>query len=102
MNRVIRNGQVAVLITPSFGAGWSTWIDKPEILFDPEIVAMVENEQHERIIPYCEYAYGQDGYYDAARDLIVKWVDLGAEFIIEEYDGRETVRLKQDYNWLVA
>jgi hypothetical protein len=102
MNRVIRNGQVAVLITPNFGAGWSTWMDKPEILFDPEIVAMVENEQHERIIPYCKQTYGQDGYYGAAWSLTIEWVDLGAEFIIEEYDGRETVRLKQDYVWLVA
>ena len=32
MNKLIRDGKVAVLISPEYGAGWSTWnYDLPEI-----------------------------------------------------------------------
>ena len=41
--KVIRDGKVAVLVSPEFGAGWSTWADNAEVaMFDPEVVAWVE------------------------------------------------------------
>ena len=42
--RVVRDGRVAVLVSPGFGAGWSTWADRElreRLLFDPEVVAWV-------------------------------------------------------------
>ena len=50
MNKVIRDGKVAVLVSPGFGAGWSTWSYVGEedyrnfMLFDSTLVTMVERE----------------------------------------------------------
>ena len=44
MEKVIKSGLVAVLISPEFGAGWSTWNPTcPEIIFDPVVVGMFED-----------------------------------------------------------
>ena len=45
MDKVIRDVKVAVLYSPGFGAGWSTWGrgdygDK--VLFDPTVVQCIE------------------------------------------------------------
>lgn len=40
--RVVRDGKVAVLVSPGYGAGWSTWAAGEEVMFCPEIVAAVE------------------------------------------------------------
>ena len=50
MNKLIRDGQVAVIYSPEFGGGWSTWNPKPPgILFDPAIVDFVEKGQDEEL-----------------------------------------------------
>ena len=49
MEKVIRDGHVAVIISNGYGAGWSTWHwgDNREILiFHPKLVELVENNQH--------------------------------------------------------
>ena len=104
MNKVIRNGKVAVLISAWYGAGWG-WcaaVGAAAGRFDPEIVEMVENDQYDRIIPYCEKTYGQDGYYAGAPNLKIEWVDLGTEFLIHEYDGWESIWKKSEIEWLTA
>ena len=36
MNKLIKNGKVAVLYSPGFGAGWFTWNPTmPELIFEP-------------------------------------------------------------------
>ena len=50
--RVVRDGRVAVLVSPGFGAGWSTWADRElreRLLFDPEVVAWVEGGKVDKI-----------------------------------------------------
>ena len=43
MDKVIRDGKVAVLVSYGYGAGWSTWNSarSDSLLFDPDIVQMV-------------------------------------------------------------
>ena len=43
MEKVIRDGQVAVLYSPGYGAGWFTWHGVEELLFDPKVVDMLES-----------------------------------------------------------
>jgi len=38
MNKVIRDGKVAVLISYGFGAGFYTWGAPLEAIFDPKLV----------------------------------------------------------------
>ena len=41
--KVVRDGKMAVLVSPGFGAGWSTWADnKEDAVFAPEVVAWVK------------------------------------------------------------
>ncbi|MBD2201667.1 hypothetical protein H6G33_09940 [Calothrix sp. FACHB-1219] len=43
MKKVIRDGKVAVLYSPEYGAGWYSWHKKEELLFLPELVEILES-----------------------------------------------------------
>ena len=44
----------------------------------------------------------QPVFVPGASDLAVAWVPPGTEFIIEDYDGAETVTLKDKVTWVTA
>ena len=102
IKKIIRNGQVAVLYSPGFGAGWSTWNQEvPELLFDPVIVDFVEKEQWDELQVYITLKY-PDIYDGGLRDLAVAWLPEGTEFRIHEYDGSESLEVKEELLWQVA
>ena len=102
MQKKTVDGLVAVLYSPDFGAGWFTWHNIAELLFDPKVVEMVlEKTSSETIELYCKTVYG-DHYYGGACDLEVAWVPPGTEFVIEDYDGAETLTLKNETKWITA
>jgi len=102
MQKKIDNGLVAVLYSPDFGAGWYTWHNIVELLFDPKVVDMVlEKTSAETIELYCKTVYG-DHYYAGASDLEVAWVPTGTEFVIDDFDGNESITFKDKVNWVVA
>jgi hypothetical protein len=75
---------------------------KPELLFDPAVVAMVEDGTNaETITAYCEAKY-PDGYFGGSDDLIIEWVPVGTQFRVHEYDGSETLEFKDAIPWEVA
>ncbi|MDE2425653.1 MAG: hypothetical protein KGO96_07085 [Elusimicrobia bacterium] len=97
MDKVERNGKIAVLISPGFGAGWITWNSEyPECLFDPEIVEMVEKKEHDKIGDFARSKYGNDFYPGGGYQLQIVWLDKGTKFRVEEYDGSESVTLVED------
>jgi hypothetical protein len=103
--KVVRDGKVAVLVSPGFGAGWYTWnLDHPELVFDPIIVDMVLNEvDYHEIEFYVNEKYGEDEVYTGGiSDLVVVWVPVGARFRIEEYDGSESLKLESKEEWITA
>ena len=58
MKKIIRDGKVAVLYSPGFGAGWSTWNQElPELVFNPVIVDLVEKEQWDELAVYVSLKY---------------------------------------------
>jgi hypothetical protein len=97
--RYNEEGQVAVLISPGFGAGWSTWAHNGEgeaLLFDSRLVdAVLAGMPLSEFEAYCE-SLGYDHYMGGAEDLRVVWVDAGTRFIVEEYDGSESLRTFDD------
>jgi hypothetical protein len=102
MQKKTENGLVAVLYSPDFGAGWYTWHNVAELLFDPKVVDMVmEKTSAETIELYCKTVYG-DHYYAGSCDLEVAWVPTGTEFVIDEYDGAETITFKDKVTWVIA
>lgn len=102
MNKLNEDGKVAVLYSPGFGAGWYTWnYEYPEILFDPAIVRFVEKEKFDELATYVELKY-PDIYTGGMKDLKVEWIPEGTLFKVNEYDGSESIELKENDNWLVA
>ena len=111
-NKVVRDGKVAVLYSPGFGAGWSTWNrylegqDSPlsGLLFDPVIVDFVLNKPEnwlQGIEAYCELVY-PGSYTGGASDLEVMWIPAGSQFLVEEYDGGESITFMDKMKWIVA
>jgi hypothetical protein len=105
VTKVIRDGKVAVLYSPGFGAGWSTWNSQnQDLLFDSIIVDFVLNKPEnwvQAIEAYCSIAY-TNLYDGGVSDLEVVWIPVGSQFLVEEYDGSESVVLKDEMNWIVA
>ena len=104
MEKVIRNGKVAVLYSPSYGGGWSTWGIPDEFIFHPKLVELVEANQQKLITKELMTSLGLDertAIY-GAEDLTIEWVDEGEKFTIDEYDGSESVTLLSNIKYLTA
>ncbi len=102
MIKLNENGKVAVLYSPGFGAGWYTWnTGSPEIIFDPTIVKFVEKEKWDELKVYVELKY-PDIYTGGMEDLKVVWIPEGTLFKINEYDGSESIELKENDSWILA
>ena len=103
MNKVIRNGMVAVLVSPGYGAGWYTCnTDFPECLYDPEIVKIVLGEAEGDIGEIVKNKFGDDFYSGGFDQLTVVWVPVGSRFRIAEYDGSESLILEENDDWKIA
>ena len=105
-NKYRKDGTVAVLYSPGYGAGWASSSDNPDIIFDPWIVdvlltSMLKSEKIEKITAYCALKY-PGTYLGGVEDLTIAWLPEGTEFIIEEYDGNEYITVKDDVNWITA
>jgi len=102
MNKVIRDGLVAVLYSPGFGAGWYTWnTSHPEILFDPAVVELVEAERWEELQAYVTLKY-PDIYAGGMRELEVAWIPQDTQFRVNEYDGSESIETRDTVDWITA
>ena len=101
MNKVIRDGKVAVLYSPGFGAGWSTWNNQEELVFHPTIVHMVEsNERHKITKEFMDDLGYPQVYCGGAEDLTIAWLPEGSRFTIEEYDGSESIRTVENLTYI--
>lgn len=98
MDKVIRNGQVAVLYSPGFGAGWYSWNkDHKELLFHPKIVEMVEAGRRKEINDeWVKENLGVDIYTGGSEQLTIQWLPEGTAFVVNEYDGAETIETLDD------
>lgn len=102
ISKVVRDGKVAVLYSPGFGAGWYTWNpEHPEIVFDPMIVDFIENGDLGKLENYMTMRY-PGMYLGGLGDLTIEWIPEGTLFRIHEYDGNESIEIKEDLNWMMA
>jgi hypothetical protein len=97
------HGQVAVLVSHGYGAGWYTWHHVEALLYDPVVVHMVLNKASaDDIVSYCDKTHGSQHYYGGTEGLVVHWLPRGARFQIDEFDGAESLRLESEQQWFVA
>lgn len=102
IHKLSQDGNVAVLYSPGFGAGWSTWNrEYPQLVFDPAIVRYVEKGDKEKLAEYMALKY-PDAYTGGMDDLTVAWIPEGTAFRIDEYDGSESIEIMTEVNWLIA
>ena len=110
-NRYERDGYVAVLVSPGFGAGWSSWADESErelMLFDPHIVDIVleyhgrDKQEMAEKIQLIVTLKRYESYTGGLDQLEVAWVKKGERFRITEYDGHETLETVDNIGWTVA
>lgn len=87
---------IAVLVSPGFGSGWSTW-NSPEMAYDKRIVeAFLEDINRYEIEELCE-EWGYDSCYTGGWSRIrLEWVPVGERYYIHEYDGAETLVYEKD------
>lgn len=107
VDKYVVDGKVAVLVSGGFGAGWSTWNSCEGMLFDKEVVEILldetlnEEEQQHKIYSLCEVKY-PDAYLGGVTGLDVKWVSEGTRFVINEYDGSESLECLDSMNFHIA
>jgi hypothetical protein len=104
MDKVIRDGKVAVLYSPGFGAGWSSWGRGDygnKALFDPMVVQCVETGDFDKLNTYMTLWY-PDMYTGGMDSLEIAWLPEGTLFRINEYDGSESIEVKEEIDWMIA
>ena len=98
MEKIVRDGMVAVAVSGGFGAGWSTWNEINPM--DARFNQLFLDDKVDEVVRICD---DEDlGYAGGARDVEIVWVPIGTEFIITEYDGSESLETKDSFNWKVA
>ena len=91
-----------VLISPGYGAGWSTWNEK-ELATDKRIIKAFELGMNEaEMSEYLEELGYENVYMGGYHDCEIVEVPKGSRFIIEEYDGHESILILGENNTLYA
>lgn len=104
IEKFIKDGKVAVVYSPGFGAGWYTWNSSAEnsehLLFDKIIVENVLKDDIQAAYNRAEEIC-PDGYF-GGQSLAVEWLPVGTKFRINEYDGCESVEIMDNIHWIEA
>jgi hypothetical protein len=92
--KFIVNGDVAVVYSPGYGAGWSTWNPeyKEELCMRKEIVEFVMQKDFDGLEKFMNKNY-PNVYLGGMKDLSIEMIPVGSFFKIDEYDGSESVGL---------
>ena len=103
VQKLVREGFVAVVVHGDYGRGFYSSIGKEAALFDPVVVRSLENMEDglgtEALEEYLWKTYHWDGNIGR---LEVEWVRQGRAFIVQEYDGFEHLQFRDETEWLSA
>lgn len=98
MERLVRNGLVAVAVSKGYGAGWSTWNDVNPL--DARFNELFAEGKHVEAAELCERL--RLGYSGGAASVELEWLEPGTLFRITEYDGYERLELQSETSWYVG
>lgn len=105
VEKLIRDGKVAVLYSPEYGAGWSTWThDGTEefYLFDKTLVEMAERKAPGDEVERYFKSMGVNDFIGGWGDIEIQWLDQGTNFLIKEYDGFENLVIMSELEYYTA
>ena len=98
------NGKIGVIVSPGYGAGWSTRSDPKKFLcMDRGLVRMkINGDNNDKVKKYLE-SVGLNGVCMGGwSSAVVEWVSKGDAFRIEEYDGFESLVISHDIDLMLA
>lgn len=98
MEKIVRDGMVAVAYSPGYGAGWSTWNGVNPM--DARFNQLFLDGKYDEAAKLCDEL--ELGYGNGAFDVVIEWVPQFTKFVIDEYDGSEYIRFIHEINWLEA
>lgn len=90
-----RDGKVAVIYSPGYGAGWSTWSAGDygaDAVFSPRLALAILGESGEDRETVATELF-PEAYQGGLGDCEVEWIEKGFRFEINEYDGSESLRV---------
>jgi len=101
---ISNEGTVAVLYSPGYGAGWSTWNDDEKIEFltsDKTLIEMVLREAStEEVETYLKTVFGDKRIFTGGWcQMMVAWLPKNTLYQITEYDGFESLETMDDIDW---
>ena len=91
------NGKIEILISPHYGAGWSTWNEnyKINIALDKRIINYYKKYGNEvpssSLKEFLESIGYKDVFCGGWKNIIIKTIQKGEKFRIDEYDGWESL-----------
>jgi len=99
-DKLIVDGKVAILYSPGFGAGWSTWAHADDgfnefLVFDKGLVELAQRRADVlEVEAYINSKFGDEAYVYMGgwEDIEIEWLPVGHPFEITEYDGAEKVK----------
>ena len=99
-------GQVAVLISPGFGSGWSSnnWEHQEFLAMDKGLVLLaLSKASYDEVSECCETVI-PDGYVSrsAWEEIEVVFLAPGEKFQVHEYDGHESIRILSKMKFMEA
>ena len=108
--------QVAVLVSPGYGSGFSTWNENKEIAYDSRVIQLWMDHPHkeercrtelsnpDEETVYISQQLESFGYKNAWlcgwHQIELQWVDSDSFFRVSDYDGSEYIEIlniEQDY-----
>lgn len=96
-------GDVAIIYSPGYGAGWSTWNSTlgEAAVFDKNLVEALLTNNHLKVASILKSKY-PDAYTGGIDKACIAWVPVGSQFDITEYDGSERVRIIGPSSYYIA
>jgi hypothetical protein len=105
-DKVIRDGKVAVLVSPSYGAGWSSWAlehNKQAMMFSPKMVEAIEaNRSEEELIHLAKVLFPDEFGGSGITGLEIKWVPLNSRIRVIDYDGAESIEYLENAGFVTV
>lgn len=113
-NKLFRGTDVAVVFSPGYGGGWTTWNENVDAT-DARVAVLTltgaaatltfksrygaADDWPVRFAGKKFYPYGDSTMSD---DLAIYWLPQGTLYRITEYDGFESIECNYDVDWHIA
>ena len=95
-----KNGKIGVIISPGFGSGFSTTNNRM-MAVDFDLVDAFLKSDMTKFKYIADEKYG-DWYDSGDMRFRVEWVPEGSRFMVQEYDGHESIVILDDTNTFLA